>query len=142
LDGKRVAKLGAFSQFCPGKKKRNLIVKLKDPDGAAREGNNHIKPIITNSFTDLFSSEVAATDANLLQKVKLRATMEINEHLMAPFTEEEVKKTLFAIGDFKAPGTDGMHAIFFKNFWPFDWQIGDKGGPRGSELGRNSCWWE
>jgi hypothetical protein len=25
---------------------------------------------------------------------------------------------LFAIGDFKAPRTDGMHAIFFKKFWP------------------------
>jgi hypothetical protein len=115
LDGKRVAKLGAFSQFCPGKKKRNLIVKLKDPDGAAREGNNHIKPIITNSFTDLFSSEVAATDANLLQKVKPHVTMEINERLMAPFTEEEVKKALFAISDFKAPGTDGMHTIFSRS---------------------------
>jgi hypothetical protein len=46
-------------------------------------------------------------------------TSEMNGKLIAPFTVEEVKKALFAIGDFKAPGTDGMHAIFFKKFWPF-----------------------
>jgi hypothetical protein len=62
----------------------------------------------------LFSSEVAGTDINLLQKVKPRVSAEMNERLLAPFTEEEVKKALFAIGDFKAPGMDGMHAIFFK----------------------------
>jgi hypothetical protein len=32
--------------------------------------------------------------------------------VLSEFIEEEVKKALFAIGDFKAPGTDGMHAIF------------------------------
>jgi hypothetical protein len=28
-----------------------------------------------------------------------------------------VKKALFSIGDLKAPGPDGLHAIFFTRFW-------------------------
>jgi hypothetical protein len=70
----------------------------------------------------LFCSEVAETNEDLLQKVKPKVTAEMNERLMAPFTAEEVKKALFAIGDFKASRKDGMHAIFFKKLWPL---IGD-----------------
>ena len=36
---------------------------------------------------------------------------------MAPFDREEVRKALFSIGDLKAPGADGLLAIFFKRFW-------------------------
>ena len=28
-----------------------------------------------------------------------------------------MKKALFSIGDLKASGPDGLHAIFFKRFW-------------------------
>ena len=36
----------------------------------------------------------------------------MNQILMAPFSREEVKKALFSIGDLKAPGPDGLHAVF------------------------------
>ena len=42
---------------------------------------------------------------------------------MAPFTKEDVKKALFQIGDMKAPGPYGLHAVFFKRFWHI---IGDE----------------
>lgn len=42
----------------------------------------------------------------------------MNEALLAPYTAEEVKNALFSIGDLKAPGPDGLHAIFYKKFWP------------------------
>jgi hypothetical protein len=41
----------------------------------------------------------------------------MNENLLAPFSAEEVKKAAFSIGDLKAPGPDGLHAIFYKRFW-------------------------
>jgi hypothetical protein len=40
-----------------------------------------------------------------------------NERLLAPFSPEDVKEAAFSIGDLKAPGSDGLHALFYKNFW-------------------------
>jgi len=36
----------------------------------------------------------------------------MNEMLLKPFSEEEVKAGLDAIGDLKAPGADGMTSLF------------------------------
>jgi hypothetical protein len=41
----------------------------------------------------------------------------MNEKLTAPFSVEEVKKAAFSVGDYKAPGPNGLHAIFYKKFW-------------------------
>jgi phenylalanine-4-hydroxylase len=55
-------------------------------------------------------------DLAVLSDVNHRVTTDMNQILMAPFSREEVKKALFSIGDLKAPGPDGLHAIFFKRF--------------------------
>jgi hypothetical protein len=100
-----------FHNYVKARKKKNMIVKLKGDDGNWRERNTLIKPLTTEYLAALFSSEVGEMDPELLLRVKPKVTTEMNEMLIAPFTEDEVRKALFAIGDFKAPGTDGMHAI-------------------------------
>jgi hypothetical protein len=53
----------------------------------------------------------------LLECVDRRVTPEMNEKLNKEFTHDEVKEALDSIGDLKAPGLDGMHALFYKKFW-------------------------
>ena len=75
-----------------------------------------LKPLILNYFANLFTSEVQATDPAVLEKIQPKVSQEMNDKLLAPFTSEEVKKAVFSIGDLKAPGPDGLHAIFYKKF--------------------------
>jgi hypothetical protein len=44
-------------------------------------------------------------------------TEEMDNSLLREFTEEEVCEALDSIGDLKAPGPDGMPAIFYKKHW-------------------------
>lgn len=41
----------------------------------------------------------------------------MNEMLCAPFTEEEVTKTLFMMALNRAPGADGFTAGFYQKHW-------------------------
>ncbi|KAJ1382865.1 hypothetical protein SESBI_43849 [Sesbania bispinosa] len=42
---------------------------------------------------------------------------EVKENLIMMPSHEEIKQSLFSIGNFKAPGPDGMHALFYKSQW-------------------------
>ena len=47
----------------------------------------------------------------------------MNDALLAPYTTEDDKKVVQSIGDLKAPGPDGLHAIFFEKIpVPFWWR--------------------
>ena len=41
----------------------------------------------------------------------------MNVDFMKLFAADYVKKALFSIGDMKALGSDGLHALFFKKYW-------------------------
>jgi hypothetical protein len=81
------------------------------------EGEVEKKDFITNYFMQLFTSNVNGDIQQLLRAVQTRVTPEMNEQLMSDFVEEEIKEALDSIGDLKAPGPDGMAAIFYKRFW-------------------------
>jgi hypothetical protein len=104
-----------FHQFATARRKRNLIKKLKHEENWV-EGTAALKPLILHYFANLFTSKVQDVDPDLLDKVQPKVTQSMNEKLLAPFLPEDVKKAAFSIGDLKAPGPDGLHAIFYKNF--------------------------
>lgn len=107
-----------FHKAAMARKKRNQIKKLMDDNGTWHQGSDELKQLISGYFINLFSSEVQSPDLNVLSRVHPRVTQEMNTALLATYTAEEVRKALFDIGDFKAPGPDGLHSVFYKRFWP------------------------
>ena len=88
-----------------------------DENGIKQEDEQVKRNIVQNYFVNLFTSEVGEPDPTVLSDVRRSVTSDMNMMLRASFTAEEVKKALFQIGDYKAPGPDGMHAVFYKRFW-------------------------
>lgn len=71
---------------------------------------------VTNHFQQLFKSNGLNNTQQLLD-VEPCVTSEMNDSLLAEFSEEEVVAALNSIRDLKAPGPDGMPSAFYKNFW-------------------------
>jgi hypothetical protein len=99
------------------RKRKNTIKKLKGDDGVLVEGDEGLKALITNYFSSLFTPMAGANVQRVLECVTPRVTQQMNDFLSTEYTEEEVKKALDDMGDLKAPGADGMPAIFYKKFW-------------------------
>lgn len=106
-----------FTQFASARRRRNLIKKLRNNENGWVEGNDKLNPLIRDYFGGLFNSELVDVDNDLMQAVKPRVTTEMNILFTSLYSREDVWKALFHIGDMKAPGSDGLHAIFFKRFW-------------------------
>ena len=75
----------------------------------------HMKPLILNCFSHLFSFEIHQTDQGLLGKINPEVTQDMNDMVNAPYSQKEVKTALFQMFPTKAPGPDGFLAHFFQH---------------------------
>ncbi|XP_073363635.1 uncharacterized protein [Aegilops tauschii subsp. strangulata] len=66
---------------------------------------------------DLYMSEGLHDMERVLETVPTKVTQAMNEILSAPYTQKEVKPTLFQMYPIKAPGSDGYPAHFFQHHW-------------------------
>ncbi|XP_019091159.1 PREDICTED: uncharacterized protein LOC109128743 [Camelina sativa] len=68
-------------------------------------------------FEDLFTSINPDNFEEVLREVNMVITDADNTRLTAPATEVEIRKALFMMHPDKAPGPDGMTALFFQKAW-------------------------
>jgi hypothetical protein len=104
-----------FHQYALVRRRRSRISKLVKENGVVVEEG--ISSHIPDFYKKLFTATTGSRMDELLQQVSGRVTEEMNNTLLQPFTAEEVKSGLDAIGDLKAPGSDGMTSLFYKRFW-------------------------
>ena len=96
---------------------RNRITQLLDENGNVVEDEEGLVAIATSYFRQIFESSNPEDIAEALSEISPTITGAINEDLTAPVTEWEVKLALFAMHPEKAPGPDGMTALFYQQFW-------------------------
>lgn len=101
------------------RRKRNEIKGIMDDHGRWDEDEEKIGDIATNYFKKLFTSS-SPTKENMnevLKGVKKAINDEDNNNLSKRFTKADIQVALKSMNPTKAPGIDGMHALFFQNYW-------------------------
>lgn len=77
-----------------------------------------LEDIISGYYSKLFASDKPTEEPCrlVLGEVDKMVSLEMNEMLMRPFSNDEILETIKQ-NHCKAPRPDGMHAIFYQCFW-------------------------
>lgn len=108
-----------FHQRASMRKKQNRIDKLFNETGIAKTTQGNLEKLITNFYSHLFSSEGSSNAHSIISLIPRFITIdwtEMNEALQKPFTEAEFKRAVKIMHPMKAPGLDGIHAIFYQSY--------------------------
>ena len=106
-----------FHALIKQRRARNRITQLLDANGNVIEDEEGLVTIATSYFTQIFEASNPEDIEEALSEVSSTITEPMNDNLTAPVTEWEVKLALFAMHPEKAPGPDGMVALFYQKFW-------------------------
>ena len=96
---------------------RNKIVGLHDKVGNWVADENGIEKVAVDYFDGLFRTTSPTEFDGFLEEVVPSISPQMNQLLLRIATEEEVRQALFMMHPEKAPGPDGMTALFFQHSW-------------------------
>jgi hypothetical protein len=106
-----------FHMRASQRKKKNKISRLKQPDGSVTEDVKELGSMTMGFYKNLYRSEGTQNMEEVLGTVPIKVTPAMNDGLLKPFEEKEVKEALFQMFLTKAPGPDGFPAHFFQWHW-------------------------
>ena len=96
---------------------RNRIVGLYDTNGDWIIEEQGVEKVAVDYFGDLFQTTSPTEFDDFLDEINPTITPQMNQRLVRLATEEEVRQALFMMHPEKAPGPDGMTALFFQHSW-------------------------
>ncbi|KAB1203090.1 hypothetical protein CJ030_MR8G005522 [Morella rubra] len=99
------------------RRRRNSVDFLKTEDGIWISSREEVSNYISNFFRQLYLSIQPDVPHDLEGLVSPVLTPSENVALCAIPSAEVIHSTLLSLGSYKAPGPDGMTAIFYKIFW-------------------------
>ena len=106
-----------FHQRASHRRRQNHINGLHDGQGVWLTDEGRVAIIAEEYYRELFTSNNPMHMDKVLDSVDRVVTDGMNESLVQPYTEEEVRTALFQMHPSKTPGPNGMSPFFFQKYW-------------------------
>lgn len=108
-----------FHSRASNRRKQNNILRLKGEDGRWVENEEEVCSLVSRYFSDLFSSSSPQHCNSVVEDIDQSLTDGDRLSIERQVTSKEVYEALMQMAPNKAPGPDGMPALFFQKFWVF-----------------------
>ncbi|XP_073014526.1 uncharacterized protein [Primulina eburnea] len=101
------------------RRNQNTIAGLVSSQGDWCTETQSISAIVLDYFESLFTSSNPLDDeiGRVVDAVAPQVDTQMNQVLCAPFTATDIRRALFDMHPDKAPGPDGLSALFYQKFW-------------------------
>jgi hypothetical protein len=99
------------------RRRRNNILMLRGEDGSWIENADQIRSMANDFYQKLFSRNQILYDWYQTDVTYPKLSNEVLQKLNASIVNDEVRRAVFKMNPWKAPGPDGFPAGFFQKSW-------------------------